>query len=162
MCAICDGESYESVALGLLEEIDDDGWAVVGVEAGRGHPSWAYTVGLSPSFDHPELVVVDLLPSYVALILNTLAGEVSDGEELDVGETIDLGDHAFVTSWVHPRHFDLGTFAFWTSAIEPAFVDRPRRAALQIVPPPCLSESGADPTRWLLNRPRRLLGTRAR
>jgi hypothetical protein len=107
-------------------------------------------------------VVVDLVPSHVGPLLNTLAGEVADGTVFDEGETIDLGDHLFTTGWVHPRHFDLGTFAFWTNAIEPAFVDRPRRAALQIVPPDCLTESGTNPERWLLNLPRRILGTRRR
>jgi hypothetical protein len=133
----------------------------MGVESGSG-PSWTYTVGLSPSFDHPELVVVDLAAPDAGFVLNAMAAQVARGVVFEVGETAELGDHEFGIGWVHPRHFELDTFAFWTNAIEPAFVDPPRRAALQVVPPPCLAESGTDPERWLLNRPRRILGTRRR
>ena len=160
MCAICDGESFESVALRMLERIDDGGWSLIGVEAGGKGPSWTYTVGLSPRFDHPELVVVDLSAPDAGFVLNTLAEDVANGVDFDIGKTIEIGDHSFTTSWVHPRHFELDTFAFWVNFVEPAFVDRPRRAALQIVPPACLTETGAKPDRWLLNRPRRIVGTR--
>jgi hypothetical protein len=162
MCVICDGESFDSYAFRTLETIDRVGWSLVGVEAGPRGVGWTYTVGLSPTFDHPELVVVDLGGSDASLLLDTLGRAIEDGEEFDVGHTAEIGDHLFTFGWVHPRQFELGTFAVWSNVVEEAFVDRPRRAALQVVPPACLTVSDSRPERWLLNRPRRLLGGRVR
>jgi hypothetical protein len=162
MCVLCDGRQLEELTLDLLEEIDRVGWSIVGVEGRAGRASWLYTVGLSPTFDHPELVIVDVAPRTSELLLNGLARFVAEGGELDSGQIFDVDDDQFSIRWVHPRHFQLGTFALWTAAIEPAFVDPPRRAALQIVPPARMSQSGTKPERWLLVRPRRILGTRRR
>jgi hypothetical protein len=157
MCVICDGESFNDVANRWLAAIAKVGWALVGVEPGERVVPWAYTLGLSPSFDHPELVVVGMDAADSSRLLNTLAHAVAEGERFAEGETAEIGGHPFSLGWVHPRQFEHGAFAMWTNVVEPAFDPKPARLALQVFPPECLVAYGGRPNRWALNRPRRVL-----
>lgn len=57
MCIMCDGASLDEVRFGIHGIIDRYGWYIQGVEAPPGGRSWAYTIGLSAAFDHPELII---------------------------------------------------------------------------------------------------------
>lgn len=62
-----------------LEEINTQGFALVGVAAQGMEPGWMYTVGLWHSADHPELIVVGLPPRTAHALLLVLASRVIAG-----------------------------------------------------------------------------------
>lgn len=67
------------------------GWAVQLVEEGASdtEPPFAYTVGLTESFDHPELVVVGQRPEMMQFMLNECADRVKSGTRLQPGAQLD-------------------------------------------------------------------------
>ncbi|GAB3486080.1 DUF4262 domain-containing protein [Amycolatopsis cihanbeyliensis] len=89
MCWACDNpdkttRDYLEVLRGIIAR---SGWAVQGVEPGRIHPPWAYTVGLT-ELDRPELVVTGLPLHQCHELLNDAAhhllhtGTPPPGEQL--------------------------------------------------------------------------------
>lgn len=73
----------------LVEDVQARGFSSVWVFDDEGSlPDFAYTVGLSVSCQHPELVVVGL-PYRVSLgILHEAASRAVDGTELQVGDRV--------------------------------------------------------------------------
>lgn len=63
MCMMCNGASLDDVRFHIHSLIKRVGWAVVPVQGDRPSTSWAYTIGLTTRFDHPELAVVGCEPS---------------------------------------------------------------------------------------------------
>ena len=74
MCWECDHpeSSHQDFLDHMQGLIDRVGWAVVGIEADRIHPAWAYTIGLTPR-GRPELVVTGLPLLRATWLLNTVA-----------------------------------------------------------------------------------------
>jgi len=74
MCWECDHpeSSHQDFLNHMQGLVDRCGWAVVGMEADRIHPAWAYTIGLTPH-DRPELVVTGLPLPRATWLLNTVA-----------------------------------------------------------------------------------------
>lgn len=58
MCSICDGATFDEVCARYQRNIERYGWTAVEVEAGPHGRGWTYTIGLTSTFDVPELVVV--------------------------------------------------------------------------------------------------------
>jgi hypothetical protein len=91
MCWQCDhpGSTRQDWYDHMQDLIDRFGWAVVGVEADRIHPPWAYTLGLTPH-GKPELVITGLPAPRATWLLNTVAPYVLDtaipwpGEEVEI------------------------------------------------------------------------------
>lgn len=137
MCAICDGATEDEVRQHLAESIDWYGWSVQGVEASPANWGWAYTVGLSERFGHPELVVACMLDfSRCGALLNVLGDQIQVGRRFRAGDrtTVANTDVAFAT--VHPHQFDHGVFDMWFDHYR-AFPDHPGGlTALQVVLPP--------------------------
>ena len=75
MCWMCDGASYEEVLARMAWIVAEQGWAIQGVERGRIHPPWAYTVGLTLA-GLPELVVTGMPLPRAAELLNGVAAQV--------------------------------------------------------------------------------------
>lgn len=67
------------------------GWANQLVEEGASdtEPPFAYTVGLTQRFDHPELIVVGLKPDSMQFVLNQCADRVKNGTRLKAGARLD-------------------------------------------------------------------------
>lgn len=112
MCMMCNGASRDDVLFHVHASIERVGWAVVPVVSGTVARSWAYTIGLSSGFGHPELVVVGRRPDSAGLLLNSLGEMVRAGESLSPGEWI-LGpnDERLELKEVPHGHFTRETFA---------------------------------------------------
>ena len=59
MCAICDGMSWEELERRMETAFSVFGWVWTGVEPEGSNPGWVYTVGLSESFGHPDILIRD-------------------------------------------------------------------------------------------------------
>jgi len=70
--------------------IASHGWAVVAVEPSRHDDGWAYTVGLSEGFGHPEIIVRGASPPMALDLVDQIAELVSAGHQFTPGDTIDL------------------------------------------------------------------------
>jgi hypothetical protein len=135
MCEICDGMSREESLSALHDHVLRVGWSITAVTASARNPTWAYTIGLSTSFDHPELVVVGVTPEQAAVGLNELGGRVADGEAFDRWSTADVLGVEVRFAEVHPAHFDLGTFDQWIAYHDAVGGAWPPARALQVVLP---------------------------
>ncbi len=108
------------------------GWYIQAVAACNEGAGWAYTVGLSAGFDHPELVVVGLDFFEGGSLLNALAEEVGHGGTFVAGEHINVLEDDAELVEVDPRQFEHGAFATWSdyyACLGPPF---PQAHALQV------------------------------
>ncbi len=73
------------------------GWAVITIPPHDEAPSFAYTVGLTATFRHPELMLVGFDPSGMRSLVNMAGGRVKSGirhgdwtsdDKIIVGETV--------------------------------------------------------------------------
>jgi hypothetical protein len=79
-------DPFERVMRNVQEVIDRVGWNVIGVGGGPDSLPFAYTVGLTARFDHPELCLTGPWPQNLAtVLLNTLGERVKNGERLTEG-----------------------------------------------------------------------------
>lgn len=65
------------------DAIKQFGWGVVGVFPARENPSYAYTVGLSTTFRHPEIVVMGFAPRMMKVLLNGVGRRIRHGARYD-------------------------------------------------------------------------------
>ena len=73
----------------LQNLIDEHGWAVHAIEgAGEGGPPFAHTVGLSQTFDHPEVLVYGLPEQLAGKILNGVGQRINAGDPPPVGTRV--------------------------------------------------------------------------
>jgi Domain of unknown function (DUF4262) len=72
-----------AVRVSVESAIDDAimrvGWGVISIPPNDETPSFAYTVGLTATFRHPELMLVGFDPSGMRSLLNMAAGRVKLG-----------------------------------------------------------------------------------
>lgn len=136
MCIMCDGASLDEARFSLHHSIETYGWAIQYVESDRIARTWAYTVGLSAGFDHPELAIVGVSQEIAAGTLNSLGELVRSGDRLEAGQALhDDRDEHWLVRAVHPAHFGRGVFAVWEDYYESLGGSMPRRVVLEIVPP---------------------------
>lgn len=97
MCWSCDHPEADQVDYldHIRDTIREHRWAIQGVEQGRLHPPWAYTVGLSP-YSKPELVVTGLPLTAAAKLLNMSATHLMHAEAPVPGEQIQFDGGPFV------------------------------------------------------------------
>lgn len=159
MCAICEGATEDEVRQHLAESIDWYGWSIQGVEAGPESWGWAYTVGLTERFNHPELVVASKLEfGAIGQLLNILGDEIQLGRRFRAGDraTVAGTDLAFVA--VHQRQFEHQVFDMWFDHYR-AFSESSDLTALQVLLPSRYFCADHDPQPRLdrpedvLNRP---------
>jgi hypothetical protein len=136
MCIMCDGASRDEALFSLHASIEEFRWAIQGVEPGPHTPPWAYTIGLSSRFDHPELIVVGVDLEVAAGFMNSMGTRIGDGERFRAGDVIvgSRGQHYHLEA-VHPEHFTNGTFAVWEEYYEALGEAIPATHAIEIVWP---------------------------
>lgn len=149
MCLQCDGYSFEEAMLALDLKIQVHGWALIQVDddGPEGTMSWAYTVGLTEHYGHPELAMFVVRPAKRDQVIRLLVeGIVDTGRVID-DDVTDLGLELVP---VHPNNLTgdwFGTWANHTGHLPPA------GSFLQIVPPKdwfCSCHQNATPR---LDRP---------
>jgi hypothetical protein len=115
MCSMCNGETIEESFAFLGDTIDRVGWALQGVDAGSPGRSWAYTIGLIESYDHPELIVTGVDLAVAERMLNTMSKQVARGDRYEPGEVVEFGNGDVVARilGVHVSHFHTDRFAMW-------------------------------------------------
>ena len=147
MCDICDGVTHQQSMERIHENVVSGSWAIQGVEGDAHQRSWAYTIGLTENFGHPELVIVDAELPDSGHILNVIGDLIDAGDHLAAGDTfVDADGSIFELVAVHPSYLPHGLCAVWAAyygwgRIAPAPLD-----VLQVIrPPSCYCEHhGAD------------------
>jgi hypothetical protein len=104
-CPECSGESLEDFHRGLLEEVDDGGFTVVGNWTTLGPLRlWGHTIGVGRSLGAPELVVTGSEEAecvwLIASVIYQLLGGVGATLGRDTRHRIDAGDHDHVVCLV--------------------------------------------------------------
>ena len=129
---ICEGGTHDEWLFHVHDKIERYGWSATYVEEGAANPAWAYTIGLSGGFDHPELVVVGLKPDEAATILGEIAHRVIEHAEGFMPTTDDIPASATRFVEVHPSHWSGNTFAAWHNYYSALRRPLPEQSALQV------------------------------
>ena len=108
-------KDYEPFFQKLRSDIKTRGWSIVCVVGGENEPDFAYTVGLTTSFKHPEIVLFGLDFKNASAILNGVGDLVKKGEKFIPGVRYDNifrdGYNAQFIS-VLPQNHSFISFAF--------------------------------------------------
>ena len=73
----------------VLQDIAKHGWHVVMIEATDYLPGFAFTVGLSKNYQHPELISFGLSVKPLHSILNIGGDIAKSGQQLSIDKTYD-------------------------------------------------------------------------
>ena len=134
MCVLCEGGSEEDLLRDEFMRIALDGFTVVLVES---ESPWAYTIGLTQSFDHPELVVTGGSEDSTLHVLGHLIGRIKDGARFEVDSPpfspCDCLPYRFGP--VHPAQWEQGRFDQWLRYYTWAGGELPPQRALQVLVP---------------------------
>lgn len=103
----------------VLTDIQAVGWHVVGVFP-REHeegPHWAFSVGLSYSFGHPEMILLGLPLQSCMSVLNVIGTEIKAGMRYEPGHNysgILQEPYRCTFKEVHPNHYrNYVVYALW-------------------------------------------------
>ena len=111
MCIRCEGYSEGQVERMYDLMIDVHGFAMTQVQE-HGEHGWTYTMGLRDRFDHPDLLIVQLVPKVQAELGSMLGQMVVDEGKLDFQA---LAENDIELVPVDPRHFRDGLVADWVN-----------------------------------------------
>lgn len=126
MCIMCDGASRDEALFSLHGSVLIYGWGIQYVETADPDKTWAYTIGLSSNYEHPELAVVGESQDVAGYVLNRIGDMVSKGQTFAGGDRLpDSCGRGIYLAWVHPTQFDHGTFAVWEDYYESSAVRYP-------------------------------------
>ena len=91
----------------LLDTIENHGWAVIRISADADGPSFAYSIGLYQTFEHPEIIIVGLHPDTAHKLINDVGDAVRQGARVRAGETSSafLADFACTFRRVPPHQY---------------------------------------------------------
>jgi len=148
MCDICDGMTFEEADRRDELLIAVNGWMACQVEDGT-EPGWVYTLGIHPSFGHPELICIDFpfQQDVQVFLVRYLAGWVAAHGVVDDAELARL-DVELVP--VNREWFEDGLVASW----EHHYGHVPEVGQfVQILPGPSWFENGDTSARKRLDRP---------
>jgi hypothetical protein len=109
LCPCCAGIPFDEVLAADIDLIERHGWMIQFVSAPT---PWAYTIGLTAGFAHPELTVVGLDYRTSMDVLNDLAEQVRTGARLRSGPA-STASAAVELVEVHPGHWATDHFAMW-------------------------------------------------
>ncbi len=70
----------------ILEACEKIGWAVVAIEAEDYHPTYAFSVGLFRTFNHPEVIIMGLKPTMAQSLINHIGEMIRMGKRFDPGQ----------------------------------------------------------------------------
>lgn len=127
MCMMCDGFSYEEAMRSIDLSIRIHGWHLTMVDAPM---PWCYTIGLTETFGHSELVVVDIEIADEERLVRWAVGMIERDGSLDSAE---LTRRQVEVVPVHDRHLRGEWFATWANHYGET---PPTGSFLQVVPPP--------------------------
>ena len=136
MCIMCDGASLDECRFNIHGIIDRYGWFIQYVEVNPVNKAWAYTIGLTAGFDHPELIVTGVDMETAGRTLNGIGEMIRAGERFTPDDCLvdPTGGHTHLSE-VHPRHFERGVFAVWTDYYDCLGPPHPNAEALEVVLP---------------------------
>lgn len=134
MCEICNGATWGEVLLRKHLEIEGRGWSLTAIAGASGGTCWTYTVGLTTSFEHPELVVTGVRYDLAARLLDLLCGLVAEGDWFDDDTEIDVGGGLLRFVEVHPAQLE-PTFANWVRYYGALRKPMPPLKGLQVIVP---------------------------
>jgi hypothetical protein len=80
----------------VVHDVEKYGWHVIHVMADAEGPSFAYTIGLTERYGHPEIIVFGLPSTVTHPVLNQIGEAVKSGQRFDPGSASDafLEGHA--------------------------------------------------------------------
>lgn len=136
MCDMCDGATLDESRFKIFGIIDRYGWFIQYVEAAPGIRPWAYTIGLSAGFSHPELVICAVKAETAARVLNGIGEMIRGGERFGPEDCLvdPAGGHIHLSE-VHSCHFERGVFARWVDYYGALGPLPPPAEALEVVLP---------------------------
>jgi hypothetical protein len=97
----------------VIRDVNTVGWHVADVAPSGGHHGWAFTVGFTQTFGHPEVVVFGLPADVLRTILETIGHELRKGRKFPDG-------HEDATLTPPYRCVFRGVYAGWLGAVLPA------------------------------------------
>jgi Domain of unknown function (DUF4262) len=110
MCLECDGYSRDEVLQAFDLHIRVHGWTLVQVQ-GDGE-TWCYTIGLTESFDHPELVLIDVELDRQPALVQRLVDVIQREGTLPYEHLLSLG---LGVVDVHADHLTSDLFGMWAA-----------------------------------------------
>lgn len=133
---MCEGASRDEALFWVHGIIERHGWFIQYVEVEPVRRAWAYSIGLSAGFSHPELVVVGVTPEQAARLINGVGEMIREGERFTPEDCLlDPSERHIHFSKVHPNHFRRGVFAVWKDYYKSLGPPLPPAKALEVVPP---------------------------
>lgn len=139
------GQPWALIDLGeqfIRDWVEKLGWAVQFVDPGEAvtEPPFAYTVGLTKTFQHPELIVVGQKRELMHFMLNECAYRVKDGLRLTPGMLLDgvIEGFAVEVRALDPKLLSFLGYARW-------FYEGRPFEALQVVWPDLTGRFPGDP-----------------
>lgn len=111
---------YDQTMADVEMQIITNGYSIQGVFPDQDWVGWTYTIGLSKSFDLPELVITNLYNHDAMPLLDWTIEQLRNGESLD-----DLDPKQFTAVPVHSAHLQGGLMHLWREHYdeEPGTVD---------------------------------------
>ena len=88
----------------LLQDVRDVGWHVIKIAADAATPGWAFSVGLGPTFNHPELVVFGLALDLMHTMINSAVLEIRHGITLQGGSRSSEILDGYACEWTKGKH----------------------------------------------------------
>lgn len=76
----------------MREDIRDGNFNVAALVADQSSCDWAYSIGLSASFGHPELLIVGMEASLAGMVVESLGRAVAGGLTIESGQAIEAAD----------------------------------------------------------------------
>lgn len=133
---MCEGASLDECRFQIHGIIDRYGWFIQYVEVEPISRAWAYTIGLSAGFEHPELIIAGVRPETAAWVLNGIGEKIRAGMRFTPEHRLvdPAGKHTHFSD-VHPRHFERGVFASWVDYYDCLGPPHPDPKAFEVVLP---------------------------
>ena len=72
----------------IQKQIEATGHSILGVDKSASKPSYAYTIGVSETYRHPELIVLGLATASAEQILGAVVEKIKGGEILANGDVV--------------------------------------------------------------------------
>lgn len=130
MCELCNGATYQQVIERQVEHTRRRGWAMVHV---GDEQAWTYTIGLSWTFGHPELVRIGRDHRATAAIFDGLVERIGAGSRFGVGSTHRCAGGQVIFGAVHPRNLAGEWFLQWAPVARSAGHGTAGLRALQVI-----------------------------
>jgi hypothetical protein len=152
MCMMCDGASPDEVIDRYGELIDEHGWVAVGVGGTARAPGWIYTIGLTETYNHPELVVVTCSVDAAHRRLRGVIDGIAEGRYIEAGRQVIEGVGPAECRAVATNQLEAGLIAYWPTVAHRQGWDLTVPAVIQIEARDLLC-ADHDRVDWDLSRP---------